>query len=147
MTKLKGELEAAWAHAGDLDRELGEAMAELSYRTALEERRCDEGQEVMIRELHDQLEDARDEIHCKNWEVSQLQKYLELEVMRAKGSVRVELQGAHALELQTRDDWIQLLTTRVAELRKNWQPTKRMATLVSTLGYDRIYKSLECWGV
>jgi len=42
--------------------------------------------------------------------------------MRAKEGVRTELQAAHALELQTRDDLIQLLKTRVAELGKQLSP-------------------------
>ena len=134
--KIKGELEVAMVQVGDLDRELAEATAELSTAldriAALEEGRVtarDEGHEVVIRGLQDQLDEARDDADRKQWEVDQLQRDLELETMRAKESVRGELHVAHALELQTRDDLVQLLKTRVAELEKQLQRSGQGTTL------------------
>ena len=134
--KIKGKLEVAMVQVGDLDRELAEATAELSTDldriAALEEGHAtarDEGHEVVIRGLQDQLDEARDDADRKQWEVDQLQRDLELETMRAKESVRGELHAAHALELQTRDDLVQLLKTRVAELEKQLQRSGQGTTL------------------
>ena len=133
--KLRGELEAAKGRADNLDRELAEATAELSTAldrvAALEEGRgsaCDEDHEDAIRELQDQRDEARDDADRKQWEVEQLKRDLELETMRAKESARGELQVAHALELQTRDDLVRLLKSRVAELEKQLQKSSQEAT-------------------
>ena len=128
--KLKRELEATRDHVRGLDRELAEAMAELvtsQDRVAAleaEEGRGDPshardgGHDERIEELQEQLEEARDQADCKQWEVDQLRKDSELETMRAKERVRGELQAVHAQELQARDDLVQLLKARVAELER-----------------------------
>ena len=133
--KIKGELEAAMVQVGDLDRELAEATAELSTAldriAALEEGHAtarDEGHEV--RKSEDcKTSWMRHVTDRKQWEVDQLQRDLELEMMRAKESVRGELHAAHALELQTRDDLVQLLKTRVAELEKQLQRSGQGTTV------------------
>jgi len=134
--KLRSELGAAKGRADDLDRELAEATSELSVAldrvAALEEGRGsadDEGHEVVVRELQDQRDEARDDADRKQWEVDQLKKDLELETMRAKEKVREELQVANALELQTRDDLVQLLKSRVAELEKLLQKSSQGTTV------------------
>ena len=128
--KLKRELEATRDHVRGFDRELAEAMAELvtsQDRVAAleaEEGRGDPSHardgdhDERIEELKEQLEEARDQADCKQWEVDQLRKDSELETMRAKERVRRELQAVHAQELQARDDLVQLLKARVAELER-----------------------------
>ncbi len=59
----------------------------------------------------------------RQWDMEQLRKETELEIMRAKDRVQKELQATHARELKVREE---LLQRRLAELGKPIAPTSSL---------------------
>ena len=118
-----------------LTEQLEEAKAELAKALerveALEGKRCHDEPGRSERSHHEvsrlvgqlddlqvQLEEERDLVDRKQWEMDELKRCRELEVLRAKEGVREEIHAAHAEELRARDKLIHLLKERVAFLEK-----------------------------
>ena len=136
-------MRAARARTEDLERELLESNAELAETAEqLATLRVQGGDPDEVREaevsevvtnLQEQLEESRDTVERKQWTIDQLQKDIELEVMRAKEKLRDELHTEYARELSTRDDLVQLLKGRVAELEEQMELGGSQRQFCSTL--------------
>ena len=66
----------------------------------------------MVGQLDDlqvRLKEERDLVDRKQWEMDELKRCRRLEILRAKESVREEIQAAHAEELRAQDEVIHLL--------------------------------------
>lgn len=74
--------------------------------------------EQVVRDLQEQLDKSHD---VAEWTTNKLWKDIELEVMRSK-KLRDELHAEYARELSMRDNLVQLLKRRVAELEKQAKP-------------------------
>ena len=73
-------------------------------------------------DLQVQLEEERDLVDRKQWELDELKRCRELAVLRAKENVREEIHTADAEQLRARDELIYLLKERVAFLEKQSPP-------------------------
>ena len=122
--ELKKQLKAAKEQLDKSNRELTDATAELAealeeveaLKGDLSESGDEHGRGRMIEDLQAQYDEVCDLVDCKQWEIDKINESVELQVLRAKESVREELQGKHAKELQTRDELIALLQSKVSEL-------------------------------
>ena len=80
-----------------------------------------------VGEMRGRLDEADDLLDRSQWEMEQLRAQSELEVLKAKESVRAEMQKAHSQELRVRDDLIQLLKAKVASLEVGVSVVKAVA--------------------
>ena len=100
-----------------------------------------------IEELSCKLEEAEDLTHQKQWELDQLHKQSELEILKAKESLREELKSVHTQELKVRDDLIEMLKAKLVE--KESQPAKsthaavEKVTVAPTATSDKESRSVE----
>ena len=109
------------AELQDTQQKLGEALEELNTargRVGSEGDLLGSEVESLTQEIEDlrcRYEEADDLAHRKQWELDQLRNLCELDTLRAKESLREELQAAHVQELKVRDDFIQMLNAKVSE--------------------------------
>jgi len=76
-----------------------------------------------VEDMRRRYEEADDLSQRMEWEMEQLRSQSELATLKAKESLREELQTAHARELRVRDDLIQMLRAKLAELEGASQAT------------------------
>jgi len=117
LSEAEEELAAARDRLGEFEPEDGVDLSEPGgHRPVVEELT------LKIEELQRCYEEAEDLSHRKEWEMEQLRSQSELATLKAKESLREELQTVHARKLKVRDDLIHMLRARLAELEG--QPSK-----------------------
>ena len=80
-----------------------------------------------IKDLQGRLDEADDLADRTQWKLEQLRAQSELETLKAKESLRAEMQKVHSQELRVRDDLIQLLRAKVASLEAGSLVVKAVA--------------------
>ena len=68
-----------------------------------------------VRQLEQQVEDARDEVDRLQWKLESFQTEVELQVARAREQAQVD----HLKELETRDELVTLLKEKVQQLKRS----------------------------
>jgi len=116
LSEAEEELAAARDRLGELEPKDRGDLSEPGHRPEVEELT------LKIEKLQRCYEEAEDLSHRKEWEMEQLRSQSELATLKAKESLREELQTVHARELKVRDDLIHMLRARLAELEG--QPSK-----------------------
>jgi len=128
LSEAEEELAAARDRLGEFELEdRGDLSEPGGHRTEVEELT------LKIEELQRCYEEAEDLLHRKEWEMEQQRSQSELTTLKAKESLREELQTVHARELKVRDDLIQMLRVRLAELEE--QPSKVAQATVKKVSF------------
>ena len=137
--RLADELEATKLELEGASQALAESKEELAATkdrlTAVEKEGglADRGHvPELVGDLQGQLDEANDLADRREWELEQLRAQSELEALKARESLRAEMQRVHSQELKIRDDLIQLLKAKVASLETVLQDGKADPAVVAS---------------
>ena len=148
-SRLKEKLREADERVKELEGQLTEATEELdkanqTLEVAREQAEADAEVSQKLHQVNYQLDvtneellEAREAADWAEWQLEQAHKQFQYDMLRAKETLRAEMQQMHARDLDARDELIAMLKAKLAEKEGYQEPPKQYAVKGSSRAGER----------